>query len=102
AMNGNVFVTGNVAVSGNLAAKYQDVAEWVDSTEPLDAGTLVIIDDAAVNSVTAAAQPYDSRVVGAVSAQPGVVLGEPGRGKVLVPQSCPVQIKADARYGAIR
>ncbi len=95
-------VAGDVRVDGNIAAKYQDVAEWVDSAEPIDAGTLVVIDDAAVNRVTAAAQPYDLRVVGAVSAQPGVVLGEPGRGKVLVAQSGRVRIKADARYGAIR
>src|SRR5712691_8575731 len=102
APSARLHVAGDVRVDGNIAAKYQDVAEWVDSVEPFAAGTLVVIDDAAINRVMAAAQPYDSRVVGAVSAEPGVVLGEPGRGKVLVAQSGRVRIKADARYGAIR
>ena len=94
-------VAGDVRVDGNIAAKYQDVAEWVDSVEPLEAGTIVVIDDSTDNRVTAAAQPYDFRVAGAISASPGVVLGEPGSGRVLVAQSGRVRIKADASYGAI-
>ena len=95
-------VAGDVTVSGNIGAKYQDVAEWVDSAEPLEPGTIVVIDSSAKNRVMAAGRPYDSAVAGAVSAQPGVVLGEPGSGKILVAQSGRVRIKADARYGAIR
>jgi hypothetical protein len=94
-------VAGDVKVDGNIAAKYQDVAEWVDSTEPLEPGTLVVIDALASNRVAPAGQPYDRRVIGAVSAQPGVLLGEPGAGKVLVAQSGRVRIKVDARYGAV-
>jgi len=94
-------VTGDLRVDGNIAAKYQDVAEWVDSVEPLEAGTIVVIDDSTDNRVAAAAQPYDLRVAGAISASPGVVLGEPGSGRVLVAQSGRVRIKADASYGAI-
>jgi len=93
---------GNVTVNGNIGAKYQDVAEWVESVEPLGPGTVVIIDSKGNNRVTAALRAYDSRVAGAVSAQPGVMLGEPGSGKILVAQSGRVRIKADARYGAIR
>jgi hypothetical protein len=41
-------------------------------------------------------------VVGVVSAQPGIVLGEKGASKSLVAQSGRVKVKADARYGAIQ
>jgi hypothetical protein len=99
---GNTTITGNVTVDGNIAAKYQDVAEWVDAVEPLEAGTIVVIDSSATNRVMASASSYDSRVAGAVSAQPGLLLGEPGEGKVLVAQSGRVRVRADARYGAIR
>ncbi len=95
-------VAGNVTVDGNIGAKYQDVAEWVDSIGRLDPGTVVTIDTSTKNRVKTASRPYDSRVAGAVSAQPGVVLGEPGEGKALVAQSGRVRIKADARFGAIR
>ena len=36
------------------------------------------IDETEKTRVTAAAREYDSRVAGAVSPQPGLVLGEPG------------------------
>ena len=93
---------GNVVVNGNIGAKYQDVAEWVDSSEPLEAGTVVIIDRKATNRVLASTASYDGSVAGAVSPQPGLVLGEPGPGRVLVAQSGRVRIKADAKFGAIR
>jgi hypothetical protein len=100
--NGNVSATGDVTVNGNIAAKYQDVAEWVPAVEPLEPGTLVVIDQKKTNHVAAATTSYDGRVAGAVSPQPGLILGEPGEGKVLVAQSGRVRVKADARFGAIR
>jgi hypothetical protein len=102
ASNGTVTIAGDVNVGGNIAAKYQDVAEWVDSTEPLEAGTVVVIDDSSKNRVRRATKAYDVSVAGAVSAQPGIKLGEAGGGRILVAQSGRVLIKADARYGAIR
>ncbi len=95
-------VVGDLVVSGNLAAKYQDVAEWVDAREDLAAGTVVVIDGDAYNRVQAASDAYDTGVAGAVSRQPGLILGESGAGRVLVAQSGRVRIKADATYGAIR
>jgi hypothetical protein len=95
-------VNGDVRVDGNIAAKYQDVAEWVDSTEPLEPGTIVVVDANGNNRVTAAAKAYDSAIIGAVSAQPGIVLGEGGPGRLLVAQSGRVRVKVDARYGRIR
>jgi hypothetical protein len=95
-------VAGDAQVDGNIAAKYQDVAEWVVASEPLEAGTIVVVDAKASNVVKGARQAYDVRVAGAVSRQPGVVLGEPGANKVLVAQSGRVRIKVDARYGAVK
>jgi hypothetical protein len=95
-------VNGSVVVDGNIGAKYQDVAEWVESPMPLDDGTVVIIDPSAIDRVISSAKAYDTRVAGAISRQPGLVLGEPGATKELVAQSGRVRIKADAAFGAIR
>jgi hypothetical protein len=102
ANSGNVTVAGNMTVNGNIGAKYQDVAEWVETAVPLEAGTVVIVDPAAPNRVVPAPKAYDTRVAGAVSQQPGLLLGEPSEGKAMVAQSGRVRIKADARYGAIK
>jgi hypothetical protein len=101
-INGSTTITGDITVNGNIAAKYQDVAEWVDAAEPLEAGSLVVIDHAVTNRVTAATKSYATSVAGAVSPQPGLILGEGGPGRVLVAQSGRVKVKADARFGAIK
>jgi hypothetical protein len=95
-------VAGNVVVDGNIGAKYQDVAEWVETAVPLDAGTVVIVDPTRPNRVVPSPRAYDTRVAGAVSAQPGLILGEKSEGKVTVAQSGRVRVKADASYGAIK
>jgi hypothetical protein len=102
ANNGNVTVANNMSVNGNIAAKYQDVAEWVETTEPLEPGMVVIVDPSEPNRVLAAPKAYDTRVAGAVSRQPGLVLGEKSDSKAMVAQSGRVKVKADARYGAIK
>ncbi len=95
-------VAGDVTVDGNIGAKYQDVAEWVETASPLEAGTVVIVDPTQPNRVQAAAKAYDTRVAGAVSRQPGLVLGERSDSRAMVAQSGRVRVKADARYGAIK
>lgn len=95
-------VVGSINVSGNINAKYQDVAEWVDAPEPLDAGTVVIVDPTSPNRVIASAKAYDTRIAGAVSAMPGLVLGDKGDNKEMVAQGGRVRIKVDASYGAIK
>ena len=95
-------VAGNVVVDGNLGAKYQDVAEWVETGAPLEAGTVVIVDPTESNRVLAAPRAYDTRVAGAVSRQPGLVLGEQADSKSMIAQSGRVRVKADATYGAIK
>jgi len=99
---GNTTITGDMVVNGNIGAKYQDVAEWVDAAEPVEAGTVVVIDPTTTNRVRASKTAYASAVAGAISPQPGIILGEPGEGRVLVAQSGRVRIKVDAKYGAIK
>ncbi len=94
--------TGDLTVDGNIAAKYQDVAEWVPSSHALAAGTVVTLDPSKSNHVTASSKPYDTRVAGVVSAQPGIVLGERGENKVMVATTGRVRIEVDATNGPIQ
>jgi hypothetical protein len=95
-------VAGSVTVDGNIAAKYQDVAEWVESSQPLTAGTVVILDPDKDNQVLASTQSYDTRVAGVISLQPGITLGDRGEGRVLVAASGRVKVKVDASNGPIK
>jgi hypothetical protein len=91
-----------LSVDGNIAAKYQDVAEWVETSETLEDGTVVIVDPVLTDQVIRSTSQYDTRVAGAVSRQPGLILGEKGEGKSLIAQSGRVRIKVDASFGAIK
>jgi hypothetical protein len=92
---------GNVTVAGNISAKYQDVAEWVPSTQKLQAGTVVVLDKSETNHVLASTSAYDTKVAGVVSAEPGVILGVAGEGKLKVATTGRVRVKVDATRGAI-
>jgi hypothetical protein len=94
-------VVGDITVTGNINAKYQDVAEWVPSTQKLNAGTVVILDIEHDNHVTTTSRPYDTRVAGVVSAQPGIALGEAGEGKTLVATTGRVKVRVDATRAPI-
>jgi len=61
-----------------------------------------VVDPAAANGVRPSTRAYDAGVAGAVSAQPGLTLGERSATKSLVAQSGRVKVKVDARYGAIK
>ncbi len=50
----------------------------------------------------ASASAYDTKVAGVVSAQPGIMLGERGEGKVLVATTGRVKVKVDATRAPIR
>jgi hypothetical protein len=99
---GNATVNGDITVDGNIAAKYQDVAEWVEGSGALEPGTVVVIDEEHRGHIRASDSSYDTTVVGAVSPQPGLILGESGPNKVMVSQSGRVRVKVDASYGTIR
>lgn len=92
---------GTVTIAGSIAAKYQDVAEWVESSQTLLPGTVVVLDQSKSNQVIASFEPYDTRVAGVVSAQPGIALGEKGNGKVLVATTGRVMVKVDASRAPI-
>jgi hypothetical protein len=108
--NGDINVTGttgNITASGtitggNIQAKYQDVAEWVPSTQELAAGTVVVLDTGRNNHVIASSESYDTRVAGVVSAQPGLILGESGTGKVMVATTGRVKVRVDATRAPVR
>ena len=68
----------------------------METSSPLEAGTVVIVDPASPNRVKAAARAYDTRVAGAVSRQPGLILGERRDDRAMVSQSGRVRVKADA------
>jgi len=101
-VTGNIKVTGNIDVGGNINAKYQDMAEWVESSQPLTAGTVVVLDPDKNNQVVASTQSYDSRVAGVISPQPGIALGDRGEGRVLVAATGRVKVKVDATNGPIK
>jgi hypothetical protein len=101
-VTGNIKVTGNIDVGGNINAKYQDMAEWVESSQPLTAGTVVVLDPDKNNQVVASTQSYDSRVAGVISPQPGIALGDRGEGRVLVAATGRVKVKVDAGNGPIK
>ena len=93
---GDIQVSGNATISGNIAAKYQDIAEWTSARSQLQSGTVVSLDTLKPNSVMASNKPYDTRVAGVVSAQPGVILGESGPNRVLVATTGRVKVKVNA------
>jgi hypothetical protein len=99
---GNMNVSGNAVVTGNIAAKYQDVAEWVQSRQKITAGTVVVLDALRTNAVVASRRAYDTHIAGVVSAQPGLILGEGGEGKVMVATTGRVKVRVDAARHPIR
>ncbi len=107
-VNGNLKLTGTgnitaagIIEGGTIRAKYQDMAEWVESSQELPAGTVVILDSSKSNQVIASISAYDSSVAGIISPQPGIALGEPGEGRVLVATTGRVRVKVDASNGPI-
>ena len=99
---GDASFGGNVTVAGNIGAKYQDVAEWVPARHNLAPGIVVALDTENSNQVIASNQAYDTRVAGVISAQPGITLGEAGKGKVLVATTGRVKVRVDATRNPIR
>jgi hypothetical protein len=101
-----VNVTGTINATGAITgatvnATYQDVAEWVPSTQKLPAGTVVVLDKSETNHVLASTTAYDTKVAGVVSAEPGVILGVGGDGKLKVATTGRVRVKADATRARI-
>lgn len=108
-VNGDLTVsgTGNISASGtisggNVVANYQDIAEWVSARKPMPAGTVVVLDVERSNQVVASQQAYDTQVAGAISDNPGVILGQAAENKVMVATTGRVRVKVDATRAPIR
>jgi len=101
-VGGDIQVAGNAVIAGNIAAKYQDLAEWVPASQSLVAGTVVSLDTKRTNAVTPSNRAYDTHVAGVVSAQPGVILGQGGAGKVLIATTGRVKVRVDATRHPIK
>ena len=95
-----LIVNGTIR-GANVVATYQDIAEWVPVTEQVSSGTVVIVDETP-NTVKASMQPYDTRVAGVVSSQPGVILGVEGASKAKVATTGRVKVRVDASRHPIR
>jgi hypothetical protein len=100
--SGGLTIAGDITVSGNVNAKYQDMAEWVPATEPMAAGTVVVVDAGRRNAVTPSAAAYQTSVAGVVSDHPGVLLGEASPSKAKVATTGRVKVRVDAGFGPIR
>jgi hypothetical protein len=89
-------VIGDINVTGNINAKYQDVAEWVPASASMAPGTVVVLDPKTSNQVMPSFSSYDTSVAGVVSAQPGLILGEPGASKAMIATTGRVKVRVDA------
>ena len=100
-VNGNAIFNGTVTGT-NIQAQYQDLAEWVSARRRLSPATVVVIDSDAVNEVAPSSRAYDTRVAGVISAQPGLLLGQAGKGKAAVATTGRVKVRVDATNESIR
>ena len=100
-VNANLVVNGSVTATKAFGAVYQDVAEWVPSDEVLTDATVVVVASDANDHVVASTQPYDARVAGVVSPNPGLLLGVGGEGKFKIATTGRVKVKVDASKHAI-
>lgn len=100
-------VDGDVRAQGKLygqtlVSPHQDLAEWVRSTENLEPGTVVVIDEQNGGFVRASSSAYDTSVAGVVSHSPGVLLGDGGSGMEMIATTGRVVVRATAANGPIR
>jgi hypothetical protein len=94
-------VIGTV-VGTNIQAQYQDLAEWVTVRGSADPGTVVVIQEGAIDEVEPAHKAYDMGVAGVISGKPGIVLGEAGQGKATVATAGRVKVKVDASKAPVK
>ena len=78
------------------------MAEWVPATDSMAAGTVVVVEEDARNTVAPSQHAYDTRVAGVISAQPGLILGVEGPSKAKVATTGRVKVRVDATRAPIR
>jgi hypothetical protein len=82
-----------------------DIAEWFSASEELEPGDLVSIDPEAytAGSVMESKERYDSNLIGIVSTEPGLTLGEPADGFAYpIALAGRVPIKVSTENGSIK
>jgi hypothetical protein len=102
-LNGNGVIHGKIASTGSSGVNYAtsgiDFAEYfVKDSSEFTAGEVTALSQ---NGVTKAATPYDSKLLGVVSAHPGFSGGEDGSNKVLVAIAGQIPVKIDPASPAI-
>jgi len=103
-------IANNLTVkSGSILTAYKvggaDLAEAYGTSDPtIIAGDVVVVDNLMQNGVKKSARPYDSSVLGIVSTQPGMVLGDANitGSPVLVALSGRVPVKVNTENGEIK
>ncbi|MCD6093585.1 MAG: hypothetical protein J7J51_02175 [Candidatus Omnitrophica bacterium] len=103
--NGTISAAGNITTDGSITAQgvitsNADLAEYF-TTEPCEAGDVMVIDRNADKKLMKSNKPYDYRVVGIVSETPGFVLGKGGENRKLITLLGQVECKATTENGAI-
>jgi hypothetical protein len=98
---GDAFVVNGTVRGTRFIATYQDVAERVPASQTMAPGTVVVIDTESENRVTPSLHPYDTRVAGVISAQPGLSLGVEAPSKAQVATTGRVKVRVDASHGPI-
>jgi hypothetical protein len=91
----------DLIVDGSINAKFQDVAEWVPVTQQVLSGMVMVVSGTAKNTVSPSSVPYDTRVAGVVSAQPGLLLGESSPTKAKIATTGRVKVRVDASKAPI-
>jgi len=99
-VEGETLLCGDLHVTGTVTADGSDLAEYF-TTEPCEAGDVMVIDRNADKRLIKSTQPYDYRVVGVVSSNPGFALGEDEENKKLVALLGQVECKVTTENGAI-
>jgi trimeric autotransporter adhesin len=102
-VNGHGRFNGDVKVNGQITAGSGDVAEefYIDKEYP--AGTVLVMDDKGYKSSRACDKKNDPTVIGVISEQPGMVVGQvEGKYKAPVALTGVIKVRVNATGGQVR
>ncbi|HTX86726.1 MAG TPA: hypothetical protein VMC41_01500 [Candidatus Nanoarchaeia archaeon] len=75
-VNGSGRFNGDLKVTGQITNSLGDVAEEFYTDQNYPAGTVLVMDDRGYKSAKACDKKYDPAVIGVISAQPGMIVGQ--------------------------
>jgi|FLOH01.1.fsa_nt_gi hypothetical protein len=73
---GNILINGDIQVRGNILGAGADLAENIKSSEYLEAGDVVEINPDLDVTIRKSSGAYSNLVVGVISSDPGIILGQ--------------------------